>query len=411
MSKSWVPPPSLDKETSYKDWKKEVQIWQALTELKAEKQGPAIFMGLRGKAKESVLELDIEQISAATGVKAITNRLDKIYLKDENQTAYLAYETFEKFKRPPEMSMNDYLIEFERLYHKIQGHNMVLPDGVLAYRVLQSANLTPEQQQLARATLNELRYDAMIRQLKKIFGDTVASLGTNTEVKIEPVLQASADTIEQNYFTQRGGYQRSRFRRGRPATASNQRYAGRKTRPNNRRMNPSDQFGSPSRCNICQSIYHWALNCPHSYENQEPEDVRKEDSHSKVTFFAKIREDEMQSLVGETLSCAVLDCGCTKTVCGNTWYQCFIDNLENDRLPEEHPSQIRFKFGDSEAVCSMKRVFLPVIIGSKEVYLETEIVPNEIPLLLSQASMKKAEAVLDFINDSVTMFGEHHHQG
>ncbi|XP_057310220.1 ubiquitin carboxyl-terminal hydrolase 20-like [Hydractinia symbiolongicarpus] len=143
--------------------------------------------------------LFLEELSAATGVKAITDRLDKIYLKDENQTAYLAYETFEKYKRPSEMSMNDYLIEFERLYHKIQVHRMEVPDGVLA-----------------------------------------------------------------------------------------------------------------------------------------------------------------------------------------------------DKQSEEYPGGTRFKFGDSEAVCSIKRVILPVIIGSKEVNLETEVVPNEIPLLLSQTSLRKADAVLDF---------------
>ena len=36
---------------------------------------------------------------------------------------------------------------------------MTLPSGVLAYRVLKSANLTPEKQQLATATITELTYE------------------------------------------------------------------------------------------------------------------------------------------------------------------------------------------------------------------------------------------------------------
>lgn len=52
------------------------------------------------------------------------------------KTAYLAYEKFEKFKRPETMSITDYIVEFERLYYKIKTHKMVLPDDVLAYRVL-----------------------------------------------------------------------------------------------------------------------------------------------------------------------------------------------------------------------------------------------------------------------------------
>ena len=46
---------------------------------------------------------------------------------------------------------------------------MGLPDGVLAYRLLKSTNLTVEKQQLARATLSELTYDNMKKQLKAIF--------------------------------------------------------------------------------------------------------------------------------------------------------------------------------------------------------------------------------------------------
>lgn len=52
------------------------------------------------------------------------------------KTVCLAYEKFEKFRRPETMSITDYIVEFERLYYKIKTHKMVLPDDVLAYRVL-----------------------------------------------------------------------------------------------------------------------------------------------------------------------------------------------------------------------------------------------------------------------------------
>ena len=52
------------------------------------------------------------------------------------KTVCLAYEKFEKFRRPETMSITDYIVEFERLYYKIKTHKMVLPDNVLAYRVL-----------------------------------------------------------------------------------------------------------------------------------------------------------------------------------------------------------------------------------------------------------------------------------
>ena len=45
---------------------------------------------------------------------------------------------------------------------------MELPDGVLAYRLLKSANISKEKQQLARATLTELTFTNMRKQLKAI---------------------------------------------------------------------------------------------------------------------------------------------------------------------------------------------------------------------------------------------------
>ena len=69
------------------------------------------------------------------------------------------------------MTVSDYIIEFEHLYIKAKQHKMELPDGVLAYRVLNSANISSHHKQLVRATLPELNYQSMKDQLKKIFSD------------------------------------------------------------------------------------------------------------------------------------------------------------------------------------------------------------------------------------------------
>ena len=48
----------------------------------------------------------------------------------------------------------------------------------------------------------------------------------------------------------------------------------------------------------------------------------------------------------------------------------------------------------------------PAVIGMKKVTIESCIVPNEIPLLLSKASMKRAEIVLDFLQDTAMVLGD-----
>ena len=48
------------------------------------------------------------------------------------------------------MSISEYVIKFEQLYFKAKPFHMEILDGVLAYRLLNSANLTNEQKQLVK---------------------------------------------------------------------------------------------------------------------------------------------------------------------------------------------------------------------------------------------------------------------
>ena len=75
-------PPWLTSSICYEDWLKEIEVWQAFTDLTDEKQGPAIFLTLEGKARETVLDLDIKEIKAKNGVESIVKALNKLYLKD-----------------------------------------------------------------------------------------------------------------------------------------------------------------------------------------------------------------------------------------------------------------------------------------------------------------------------------------
>ena len=84
------------------------------------------------------------------------------------------------------MLMKDYLIKFEQLYTKIKDHQMILPDGVLAYRVLNSANLTTDQMTLCRATMTDLKYSEMVKQSRRLFADSVTSGHVNNPSTTQP---------------------------------------------------------------------------------------------------------------------------------------------------------------------------------------------------------------------------------
>ena len=74
-------PPTLSK-SLYELWRKELQISHLCTNVEKNKQGPALFLTLEGKALEAALELHITKISGKNGIKNITEKLDTLYKKD-----------------------------------------------------------------------------------------------------------------------------------------------------------------------------------------------------------------------------------------------------------------------------------------------------------------------------------------
>ena len=55
---------------------------------------------------------------------------------------------------------------------------------------------------------------------------------------------------------------------------------------------------------------------------------------------------------------------------------------------------------------SSKLVKIPVAIGSQKFFIEANVVKNELLLLLSRQSMKRAEMIIDFSNDAVNVGGK-----
>ena len=102
----------------------------------------------------------------------------------------------------------------------------------------------------------------------------------------------------------------------------------------------------------------------------------------------------------------LLDSGCTKTVCGETWLQHYLHSLSFDEFKqiETSNSNSSFKFGDSKLAKSFKKVKIPVIIAVVQAKFTTDVVEYDIPLLLSKEAMKKAKTQIDFQKDQINIF-------
>ena len=135
-------PPILDDDINYMSWKKDLEVWRLFTSTVNAKKGPRLYLCLKGKARELVRDLTLQDIGAENGVDLIVNKLDAHYKKNDLQVAYIELEAFEKFRRKSSENIQDYITGFEKVYNKVREHDMELPDGVLAYKLLHHANLT-----------------------------------------------------------------------------------------------------------------------------------------------------------------------------------------------------------------------------------------------------------------------------
>lgn len=416
MSSNIKAPPSLSKCSSYDEWLKEIEIWQAFTDLADIKQGPAIFLTLEGRSREAVRELDVSKISAKDGVKNIMEKLDGLYLRDKTQSAFEAYDAFEKFCRPSEMSISEYINQFERLKSKTESYKTQLSTDVLAYRLLKSANLSEAHEQLARATIPELTYEAMKNQLKKIFADGDKSSNTIASgfesIKSEPPFQSQSDVFYGN--NQR--YNRNKFVKNANMTGDHISSDQKSGSIKKKGRNPLKRNGEISRCNICDSLNHWSSNCPDKIYYNQPESFSDDENQNNsaknhhVTLFQSslVTEAQQKIFVSETLNTAVLDSGATGNVAGKAWLDCYLTSLsDTDRnLVEYNNSSNGFKFGSDDIFTSLYKVKIPACIGSQRVFIETDVIDTDVPLLLSQKAMKTAGTSINFVDDSVTMFGE-----
>ena len=142
-SKKIYSPPVLDKIDEIEDWLREIEIWQCVTDIEEKKQGPVVYLSLPDKIRKSC-NISVSDLNKDNGLNTLITKIKTLYAKDINALAYMAYDQFENFKRTDEMTIVDYINEFERLNNKIRQFDMVLPTGVLVYKVLNNANIFSE---------------------------------------------------------------------------------------------------------------------------------------------------------------------------------------------------------------------------------------------------------------------------
>ena len=172
-----------EEDDDYRTWKSDVEVWQLYTKEDKCRQGPAVYLSLKGKAGDAVRGMSKDDLKKDNGFDLILAELDKVFEADNVTRAYCTFKDFVTYRRHSGEGFSTYIVKFEKKYREIEKYDMNLPTGVLPFFLLQTANLTSDHEKLVR-TAAKLDYKDMREKIQKIFdetGDVVDCVPVKTE--------------------------------------------------------------------------------------------------------------------------------------------------------------------------------------------------------------------------------------
>lgn len=450
MTTKIEPPKFSTSGKPYERYKQELLAWREVTSLPKNKQAIAIALSLpeqdSSKIREKVFdELSIADLKAESGFDTLVTYLDKQLKVDDLADSCEKYEHFEECIRGENQTVSEFINEFDLRYNKITKKNIILPQEVLAFKLIKSSKISKEERLLVMTGLDYSKKDDLYEQAKQSLkkfkgtgsaGCDSAAVGQAQAIKIEPTLLVENEEVLWNMgYAKRGGYFRggSQYRgpnypgsyRGFYRGNTDRGYHGYRGNTNEnsrnqawrpsrggikRNVNPTGPDGNTLLCNACGSFRHLIADCPDSWENNKPTSrvsVVEDHPYEHAVLFTG-NKDDVTMLGIEASNSAVLDSACSRTVCGQNWLNDYLSTLSDTDLAKVKRSEGGkiFKFGGGEKLQSVEALELPAILVGKDVTIKTDVVTSDIPLLLSREAMKKARVKLDMENDSAEILGE-----
>ncbi|KAK4314174.1 hypothetical protein Pmani_014507 [Petrolisthes manimaculis] len=266
-------PPVFGGDKGYERWKTELEAWQLVTNVEKKKQAITVALSFPegSEVRDRVFnEIEITVLNADDGMKALLQQMDTWYKKDKLASAYDSWSDFDSFRKTDDLTMESYIMQFEKRHKKLSKHNIVLPESILAFKLLDCAGLSHRDKQLALTAVDYNTPDTIFKQmsqaLKKFFGvkavpssSTELNSGASSGITIkkEPVYVA-----EDVNFTGQGQSWRNEGDSTQPSGSRLGPNRGNRTGRGSQRKNPQDFRGNVTKCHICRSEFHYANKCP-----------------------------------------------------------------------------------------------------------------------------------------------------
>jgi hypothetical protein len=121
--------PVFDSTSNFDVYKRDVQLWAALSELDPARQGSAMLCGLSGAAKDYCSTMDLTtQVLNAHGVDKVLKHLEEGFSSTAEMRLHNSIADWLDFARTPVMSTADFVVGYKTRISKLSG--IKLPEEI-----------------------------------------------------------------------------------------------------------------------------------------------------------------------------------------------------------------------------------------------------------------------------------------
>ena len=360
---------------NYAQFEREVRLWAHVTSLKKTELGSALALSLTGTARQVATGMTDNEIMAEDGLDKVLAKIKELFDKDTLDSRHQALRDIEACHRREGQNIVDYILEFELLYNKAKDviGEEIYSAQMKGFKLIWNAKLDDMSEMVVRVGCTDWKYPNAVSVLKKAFGSSTATAipgasgGSNTiVVKEEPV-----DTF----------YNREKFYK-------NRRYQQDRNQDKDAK-NKKNWTGFKSKysgCWLCGSKEHRKFECP---KNKE-----------KINYVCP----EKANCVYYAINHALLDSGASRNVCGKEWFSHFKSSCEEQVGEPCDKNTSSFLFGNVSH--QGKAVMLPLMLGNVKKDVMVYVVDCNVPLLLSNRTMKEMEMKVDFGGQTAEINGD-----
>ena len=401
--------------TTARSYLRQVEAWRRMTRLPAAQQGLVLYQNLSGKAWVAAEELNVDKLSAGTGVQYLVKWISGRYLDLEITRIGKAFsEFFRRLRRRPGQSIREYNAEYDRLHARLREVGCCLPEDCAAWLYVDRLQLeeSAELNLLASVgnaySLHKLQKAAVIqdRGLRKPWegsggrgkkahtahftghdeGDSTESDTKDDEDEGIP------EDVAQAYVTYQSAKQKYK---------DQQRARGYVGGDNGNSTEGRDEklraMKAKSFCSGCGRRGHWHKDaeCPKnktgtSLHAAPRPDIKEVGMCNVLPAEVYAAKHEGEFLLGIT------DTACARTVAGTQWLQKYTDSLAKlGHKPLLHKECEAYRFGTGKVHYSAFYVVLGFELGSKVVQVRTSIINGDVPLLLSKGVLSRLGMIYD----------------